>query len=200
MKKYILTTSIVLLISSLMAQTNFGITAGIGSNSIAFRNNQTITLSSQFVKPYFAYNAGVFTEYSITRWASATDKVNFSNKKTIFMDSIFTSYYSLEIPLSLKIYFSKKMGFDFAFINNFFLSSISKSATERNRFVSENNKKYYAGTSFGIFYKPINRIEISLMFKTDIKPNFVHYFNEEHYQKNYNYGFLLSLSYQLFSF
>lgn len=214
MKKITLFLLIVISLLKLSySQINLGLTTGFGKNTeikVSFPNASTLRsdISS-------SYNMGIFVSYPIVKKITLKTELNFIKKGYIlnindtihyssgskFVEKIYINNLYLENPIYLKFTPIKWIGLNFGITNNIYLYNTSYNGFEKKINIKRNDiiRTYSFGLISGISIKPTKKMDISLNFRTDLRP-YYHYRDADVVINGYNYGFLLSISYQLFSF
>jgi len=215
MKKTTLSILLIFIILTKLSysQINFGITTGIGKNTevrISFPNTSIFKSNIGW-----SYNTGFFVNYAITKKITVKTELNFIKKgytlninDTIhyssgakFVEKFHFNNFYLENSIYLKIMPIKWIGLNLGYTNNMYLYKTFYNGFERNINLKRNDitRIYSFGLISGISINLTKKLDISLNFRTDLRP-YYHYKDSDMVINGYNYGFLLSASYQLFSF
>ncbi len=213
-------TNILIILFFLVSQLSFsqisiGITTSIGGNDeIKISVPSIIPLKNEI---NILYSTGAFVDYAITKKIHIKTElslikkgyiVNFyntihNNNNSKFVEKFYLNNYYCENPIFFKLLTTKFVGINLGIINNFLLFSTSFDGYIKQfygyRKRSTTLVKYNIGAIVGLTFNPIKKLDISLNLKSDLMPYYKDR-NTNSLTQGYNYGLMLSVSYNLFSF
>ncbi len=202
MKKSLIISLISLFAINSNAQVSIDAKVSTGINGI-----YKLGMSTDFIdiSSAFSYNLGISLSQNIWKKGKIVADILYFNKSSkvhwLFGISNNVPDYTIgfnyiSVPVYLKIEAAKSFYIDMGYVNNIFLTyKIGAYDT-----VDEN--PYVGGIILGLEYNIIPKLNIGINAQTDIKPfsnQLIEPKLESEKNSYYNYSFMLSLSYRLFS-
>lgn len=216
MKKIISTVVFIAFIINAYSQISINLKAGYGVNNnfiiAKFDNMRTFYKISAEDKENIGYNfvskpafiAGLSLNYKRNTNLNFSFEPTFFTKQTYidnfnlyteppsFMDFYERNYY-LNIPLFYKLQIINRLHFKIGAYSEFLLKNNSTNENKETIYLS-NYRKHNFGLSCGFEVEPIKKLFVTPEFYIDITD-----YANNGYMTFYNYTFIVSLSYQIFS-